>query len=458
MKRIISLLLTIILALGLVICPVYAAEPVSFIKADSYLAMDMTTGKILTSCNADERRYPASTTKMLTAILALENLDPNKVLTADADIVATIGSRYGFYEGEQMTVKDAVNTMLIVSANDIAILLAKAVSGSVTRFADLMNEKAASIGCQNSHFVNPNGLHDDNHYSTAYDLAQIALYCMKNPTFRAIVCQQEYTLANGKTFKTNNWLINDESHAMYVRGVKRYPKYEGCIGIKTGSTPEAGGCLVAAATRGETTILTVILHSPDDSYTRVADSIALLDWAFDTFETFTVMSSGTPMGTIPVKRGSVGNVDVVLSGDIYDTLPKGTPMSSVRTEVNLEEFVMAPVEAGTVVGSLSVYENDKLVGKYDIVAAKSVEKGGILSIFGVEDARAKKIFKTILYVLLGLIAAFICFCACVYITEKRKRAKRKAEKRAKKAAELSKVMDWDSYFQAGSGQDDKQDV
>ena len=245
--------------------------------------------------NADVKRYPASTTKILTCILAIENAEPDALVTVSkrACRLSEKNAKMGLQPGEVWPMEALLYGLMLPSGNDAAIAIAEHVGGSVEGFADLMNAKAAEIGMTNSHFVNPNGLHNDAHYTTARDLSILAGYAMQNETVAKIVAATEYTARSDSgreiLLKSSNRLLRDA-------GAKSYQPYsalyEYAIGIKTGDTHLAGECLVAAARRGETTYLLVLLHgknAPDgvsgqkkDSYAvqRFIDAAKLFDYAF----------------------------------------------------------------------------------------------------------------------------------------------------------------------------------
>lgn len=245
--------------------------------------------------NADERRYPASTTKILTCIIALETCEPDDQVTISkrACRLSEKNSKMGLKPDEVWSMIDLLYGLMLPSGNDAAIAIAEHIGGSVAGFAEIMNEKAKEIGMEHSHFVNPNGLHDDEHYSTARDLAILGAYAMQNERFAEIVAATEYVAygSDGKklTLKSSNRLLRDASANSY----KPYScKYEYAIGIKTGDTHLAGKCLVAAARRNGTTYILVLLHGKNapasasglekDAYTaqRFFDAARLFDYAF----------------------------------------------------------------------------------------------------------------------------------------------------------------------------------
>ncbi len=427
---------------------------------DTYVVVDIRTGDVLLESNSNERMYPASLTKMMTAILAYEyftkqNTGLQTMVYADSEAVEVEPTKFGLKVGEEMTVDEAINIMMLISANDIAIMLGKAIGGTTENFARLMNKKAEEIGLASTHFVTPNGLHDDDHYSTAADLAKLALYLLDNEYLAGVVAQSTYDYQatnrhDSGTVKSTNLLYSDEV-SVYVGNMLTKTKYtRGTVfGVKTGTTPEAGGCLAAAVQRDLTKVLIIILNSRyGDSYQieRYADAHKLLDWTFDNYRTQEVFKAGDSYGIMKVKRGEFNKVETVLSKDVLMTLPANTQEGYVTSEYTLDENITAPFEEGTVVGKLSVYEDGKLFGEYDIVTAKAVAEGGILSIFGIEDAVAHKIFRTAgLIILVIVILLLILFAIRTYNKKKAKR--RKAERARKKAAlEAKRRAEWGDRY------------
>ena len=442
MKKTVSIILALLIALCAVV-PASAASEMPDLTAQAAIVMDLTTGEILYEKNADERMYPASLTKIMTGILTIENVSLGATLTADDEIAVVEPTVLRMKSGEQINAKDALYCMLVASCNDLAELFAKHISGSISEFAKLMNEKAAELGCTGTHFVNPHGLHDDDHYTTARDLSKIITYCMQNDLFREIVSLSEYTITRGpgatkpgsqETVKTTNWLLYNTSTAIFVGPDKRTPKYEGCIGVKTGYTEEAGGCMIAAAERDGTTILTIALGCSGDTrgiYERVVDSIKLLDWGLENFRTYTIMKAGADTGVVRVKRGEVRYVSTALRNDIVTTLETGESESSITTELVMRKSLDAPVERGDVCGTLKVLVDGQVKEEYDVVAVNAVKKGGPLSIFGIEDAVAKKIGKAAVMVLLILVVWFAMYVVFLKVESDRQKARKAAQAKAK---------------------------
>ncbi len=451
-KKFAAFVLTVVMLVSVFfVMPVYGASDAPKIIGESALVMDMTTGKVLYELNADARMFPASTTKMMTAILAIENLNLDNKLTCDDEVAATKGSVLGLKNGEEVNIKALLYATMVRSANDGAVALAKAVSPNVESFANLMNKKAYELGCKDTHFVNPSGLHNDDHYSTARDLALIARYCMQNEVFRDVVKQPSFTLpatnmSDARSVTSTNLMLFDTTDAnrIYVGNELRYCKYDDCIGIKTGYTPEAQGCLVSAATRKGTTILCVVLKS--DNYGRFSDSINLLEWAFKNYRTLNVMTAGTTLGAIKVKRGEFNKVEVELTEDIILTVPAEAADSVISTELQVEEELEAPVSAGQKVGELVVYESGIQKESYKVVACSDVEEGGILSNFYVEDATAKRIFFSIIGVIAFIFVLLVSYVLIKRAENKRKRARRAAKLKAKQAEEARRRQMWEKEY------------
>ena len=247
-----------------------AAPPASVrsMTADAAILMNARTGEVLYEKNGDKREYPASMTKMMTCILSVESgrADLAVTITPFAADVETTRVR----PGEQARLKDLTRQMMLISDNGAALAIAETLGGSEEQFAAMMNRKAREIGAFHTHFVNPNGMPDANHYSTAHDIALIAAYGLRNPEFRKIVGTKASTIyylqpAGYKTYCEN-------TNALLY-------SYPGCTGLKTGWTRAAGGCLAASAMRGDTELIAVVMHS-DDEETRASEAAALLDYGF----------------------------------------------------------------------------------------------------------------------------------------------------------------------------------
>ncbi len=258
-------------------------EPEVKIYSESAILIEKRTGKILYEKNIHDKKYPASTTKILTAIIALENCDLNETQTASAEAINSVKSGYSTANiqiGETFTIGELLDVMMIHSANEAANIIAEHISGSIPEFAKLMNERAKELGCFDSNFVNPNGMHDENHYSTAYDLAQIARHCMKNEKFREIVTKMECSLPTTDLWQEERVFKNTNS--LMLSDNRYYYPY--CNGIKTGFTTPAKNCLIASSNKDGFEVISVILHAEsteDGLSARYLDTINLFEYGYN---------------------------------------------------------------------------------------------------------------------------------------------------------------------------------
>ncbi|MBQ2095046.1 MAG: D-alanyl-D-alanine carboxypeptidase [Firmicutes bacterium] len=451
-RRILGILLIAAVTMGVVPQPSFALTQMPRLEGSAAILLDMTSGEVLYENNADEQRFPASTTKMMTALLALENLDLESDITVDAEAANIGGSGIKLREGEIMNADVMLHAMLIPSSNDCAVAIAKTIAGSVDNFAVMMNAKARELGCKGTNFVNPCGLHEDDHYTTARDLSIIAMECMKNEHFREIVAMPEYTvpatnLSDARDLVSSNLLLWDETerHKIYVGNDLRYPKYDGTIGIKTGYTPQAGGCLVAACEKDGTRLLSVVMECTDMG--RFADTIKLFNWGFENYKTYTVLHGGYSFGDVKVKHGEFNKVEAVLLTDVAYTLPADASVDIMSAQAVLQESIKAPVKKGDDVGVITLYEGDEPVGTYRAVAAKSIAEGGLLSYFGIEDSTAKVIGRIALVVIVLLVLALATYVMIMRRKMKIKKA-RKARKLAQKQQEEAiKRAQWEHYYE-----------
>ena len=236
------------------------------LTADAAILIDAGTGRVLYEKNADKREYPASMTKMMTCILALEKGNPLKTIAISAN-AANVESTE-LYGGEWIHLGDLAYQMMLMSDNGAATAIAEAIGGNVNHFAAMMNEKARALGAERTHFVNANGMPDENHYSTARDMAKIAQYSLRNKDFRQIVSTKSKQVHYERPNK--NLPCTNTNHLLFT--------YDGAIGVKTGYTHAAQGCLAAAATRNGRTLIAVIMHAGWDS--RFTEAATLLDYGF----------------------------------------------------------------------------------------------------------------------------------------------------------------------------------
>ncbi len=355
------------------------------IYAPACILMESSTGKILYSKNANAKMYPASTTKVMTAILTLEKCNLNDIVTVSHDAVFNVPSTYShasLREGEQLTVEQLLYVLLIPSANDAAFALAEHIGGSVENFATMMNEKAVELGCKNTHFVNPNGIHDENHYSTAYDLALMGQYAMKNAIFRKIVSTTTYNLPTtnkydkeDRIFATTNELLKSPSSSTY---------YKYATGAKTGYTDAAKNCIIATASKDSTDLIVVILHdekTDEGLNTRAADCKTLFEYGFNNFSLRTISTSDSIEQTITVSGATeeTKKLDLITTEDVSAYLPNEFDTSSIEKNITLNTDITAPITKGSVIGQITYTANGETYTA-DLVASHDVYQFDIIKI------------------------------------------------------------------------------
>lgn len=423
----------------------HVITPVPSIVAQTGILIDAKTGTILYNNAIDEQKEPASTTKMITGLLAIEKLAMDRVVTIDKETAFTGGSRIYLMEEEKITVEELLYALFLESANDAAVALAKEMAGSVDDFAVMMNERAKELGAKNTNFVNPNGLHAEGHVSTSYDLAMIAKEAMKNPTFRKYVNTYKHTIQptnkqeEPRYLYNTNRLLYDTRTKVCANGVLRTAKYDGVTGIKTGYTSEAGGCLVAGAERNGTELIAVALKSTDKG--RFGDSIALLDWGFENYHTVKTIDKDTNLGKIKVNKGAENEVALVTATDGYATVPIDQTDENLTKVVKISENVDAPVDEGQVVGTVDFFQGDICLSSVNVVAKKNVELGGALAVFGVSNKSAVKIYSGV-GIFIGL--AGVAIATLLFI--RYKNIKRRKQRRAERAMRIAMERERDKLY------------
>lgn len=417
--RFLALLLLLVMLL-----PMSAkAAPAPDVEATAALLIDATYNEVLYELNIHEKRHPASITKIMTALLALEAVDRGELALSDM-ITAPQGihndlspdsSTQNIKSGERMSLLDLLYCVLVPSANEGCNMVAFAVSGSIPDFVDLMNRRAAELGMTNTHFTNTHGLPDENHYTTAWDIWLLSQQAMKNETFRTIVATKEYrvpatNMSGERHFYNTNALLSQLKHRGYV--------YKPAIGIKTGTTGDAGLCLVSAAQLNDRTLYCVVLgaelkHQPDNSYKRMnfSETIRLYEWGFKNFSYRTITEDKDPVAQLEVTLSDTDHVLVRPEGSLSALLPNDLDLNEFTKTITLDsQSVEAPVAEGQVLGTITLSYNGREYGSLDLVALNDVERSDLL--FYID--RCEKFFaqtwvKIVLVVLIVLIIALIIF-------------------------------------------------
>ena len=420
-------IICILFAAVLLATPALAATaPEHPVAAKGAILYELNTDTVLLEQDADARLYPASTTKLMTALVAMEYGNPEDIITVPAaavDGLFELGSASYLLAGEEISFMDLMEYMLIASGNDAANAMAIHISGSISAFADLMNNRAQELGCTNTHFVNPHGLHDEEHYTSARDLLRIAKAAMQNPTIAEIVAKDEVVLPitnkhpQTTTKYTTNYLISRKSTREYY--------YEGAIGIKTGTTTPAGLCLVAACVKGDYTYYTVVLGAEkgeNGERNQFIETAKLFDYGAENFSQQVMLSSSEPIAEVPVRLSNEkDSVVVTPSENITAMLPNAFETSDLTMKYTVEESVAAPVQAGDVLGKLTVSYEGK-TWQLDLVASSDAARSTVLYILDrITGFFASTAFKIIVAAIVALIVILVVYVILV----NRRRAKRR---------------------------------
>lgn len=355
------------------------------LDATAALLVSPDSGMVLYSKNADQKRYPASTTKIMTALLTLENVSNlDETVTSEAvdfENVTADSSNAGILLGEQVTVRDLLYALMLPSANEAAYMLARHVGGSWEQFVDMMNDRAAELGCTGTHFCNPCGLHEEDHYTTAHDLYLIAKEAMKDATFRDIVSTVQHRMA-----KTNL----HEERIIYTTNQLIFSSfqpwsYANCLGIKTGHTSQAGNCFVGYAEYGDAKLFSVVLGCSDSSkeYPSVAasftDTKKLCQWGFENFTSKTLARQGEEVTYTKVKLSTDTNqLLLTAKADVVALLPKDLDVKELELVEDIPEEVKAPVKAGDPIGTATYRYNGTDYGTVELVALNDISRSTVL--------------------------------------------------------------------------------
>lgn len=338
------------------------ASTIPNIEAQSYVLLEPVTGRILIEKNSEERRAMASTTKIMTAIVAIEKGVLSSKVKVSSKASSIGGSSFYLRAGESMSLENMLYGLLLPSGNDAAIAIAEHISGSEKNFVYLMNLKAREIGAFNTHFMNPHGLDEPGHYTTARDLAIIAKYAWRIPEFREIV-------------KTRDKVINDGSYTRHIYNTNRLLwKNSEIIGIKTGYTGNAGRCLVASAMRNGFQLISVVLGSKD----HFGDSYALLNYGFSHFKYMKVVTKSNLYATVKVKNGMLDRALLAAAEDVFLPIAE---KEVVELKISVPDSVSAPIIKNQSIGEIYVYINGKYVSKTNLISAQDIREKTLLDIF-----------------------------------------------------------------------------
>lgn len=341
--------------------------------------VEPNTGKVIYEKNAHEKMYPASTTKILTALVVLEKckLTDKAVVSKKAiDLVPEGYSNPVLKVGEELSISDLLCALLIPSSNEAANVLAEHVSGNIEDFAKLCNNRAKELGCENLHFVNPNGIHDSNHYCTAYDLYLIAKECRKYDIFNDIVKRTSFTLPATNIYPRNDRILKNTNYLILPNSSSYYYQY--CTGIKTGHTTPAGECLVASSLKDNIDLISVVLGGGTNSKglnERFYDTKQLFEFVYNNYSLNKIANKDYVVKTIDISNATkeTASLDLVIKTDISTIVPNNIDTKNIEKTISIDDNIVAPIEENQVLGQIT-FHADGLNYTVDIVASHDVEK------------------------------------------------------------------------------------
>ncbi|HLR34380.1 MAG TPA: D-alanyl-D-alanine carboxypeptidase family protein [Tissierellales bacterium] len=330
------------------------------VHGEGVILMDTDSGRVLYEYNPYSELSMASTTKIMTALVALENGNLDDIVTIKKSSVGIEGSSIYLYEEEEISLEDLLYGLMLRSGNDAAIAIAEFIGGSVDGFVELMNKKAKEIGARNTNFTNPHGLSDENHYTTSYDLTIITRAALKNENFNKIV-------------KTQKWVANREKNQYFYNKNKTLWQYEGGDGVKTGYTKKAGRCLVASATRNDLQLISTVLN--DGNWFN--DCYELLDYGFQNFSQVIIYDAGQYVENVEVINGNKDKVPIVTKNSFTYPLRK-EEIDKITVFYKLPPGIEAPIKKGEEIGEISVYLDGKLIHTEKMITKENINKLNIL--------------------------------------------------------------------------------
>ncbi|MDR0357435.1 MAG: D-alanyl-D-alanine carboxypeptidase [Clostridiales Family XIII bacterium] len=438
-RRVAATAITILAAIAICFSPVFRADELSVygeegeidysappeIIASSAVLMDMRSGDVLFEKEKDAQREPAGLTKIMSALLALENLKPEDTITVEEQTYASDGSGLYLLAGETITVDNLLYALMLPMENDVAVPLAKAIDGSAEAFAERMNARAAELGMTGTHFVNPNGNHVDGQYSTAFDIALLAREAMRNERIRQYASAREHALPASekqgeRTVLNANKLLFDESTTVTVYGNKRIILCDGAVGLKNGYTAQAGNCIAAVASRDGLDLIAIAMGGGTKGV--YADALEMLEYGFHNYEILTVFKKGDKAAEVAVTGGKDKQVNAVFAADIVATVAKGVTIGGLDIRTEVDESLEAPVTRGAIVGVATAYLGEEKLGETELVTDASTDKTELRKIFNVSG----KVLSAVLKVAICLVAALaIWIIVAVIRSEANKRGRRR---------------------------------
>lgn len=447
-KRIFCVLTVIIIAFSALTVPASAYTPSTFeVDAEGALLVNLDSGDRLYSKNTDRKLYPASLTKLMTAILLYESTDEldTEIVTvseyAIKSLEGTDSSTGGLKVGEELTVRQMLYVLLLSSANDAANAIAEYVSGSIEDFVALMNSKAEALGMTDTHYANAHGLHDFDHYTTVNDMYTLTKTFLDIPLLKEISYSTTYKLeatnmSSARSYTTTNFLLLNNGQTCTADKYKNqayYYKY--AKGLKTGYTDPAGRCLISTATKNGYTYLCILMNSPvyDDKGNKIriefGDTKALYEWAFNEFEYKSVLQSGEIVSEAPVELSwDTDYVSAAPAEDFSAIIPKAADASTLSFNVEwYKESFDAPIKKGDILGECDITYGGEVLGTVTLVATQDIKRNALLYIGRGIQNFFKAVFGSVPFlIILGVVVAavVIFIIICIILNSPRRRRRR----------------------------------
>ena len=431
-KRHFFTLFTLFLLISGLVVSAFALTPSPTHHAYAIVLADANTGDIIYAQNEHEQINPASTTKIMTALLAVEALDRGDVNIHDmlvtsqaalADMVPA-GANIGLEVDEEMRFESLLYAVMLVSANDATNVIAERLGGTIDNFVQMMNDRARELGALNTNFRNAHGLTQDGHYSTAYDLFRITEFAIQNPRFVELYSELErFDPATSRTFVSTN-RMKDPTAPEY---------YHGALGVKTGFTNAAGWCLVSTATRGDISLLAVVMGVPADvdGINHFSETAALYDWAFENLEYTEILPANTEITRVPISLGDgADTIGLRPQHSVNALVLQGTTLQDIRQEIVLffdeeAEPLVAPVSQGTVLGQVTFYADGRTFGPMPLIAGETVALSRTAHLrYEVGNTLGSTWVRVVIIVLVLLLALYVVYAVNYSIKKRRRRKER----------------------------------
>ena len=420
------LLLAILCSLSFSFRAAAAREGEPKIRSNAAILYEVTSGELVYEKNGKQKAYPASTTKIMTALLALENCEMDEPVTVTRAALNTVSpgsSIAGLQNGEVLSMYEMLECLLVASGNDAASVIAVHIGGTVAQFVEMMNERSRELGCTSTHYTNPSGLHDEEHYTTAEDLLKVTVEAMKHPEFVEIVGSAQVTIP--ETNKVDHPRYFNNTNQLISQAVTSVNLYSKATGIKTGHTTPAGYCLVSSAENGDLSYIAVVLGGYIDENTgrnySYVDSINLFLWGFSDFKYRTIVSTSDLVKELEVDLAKEKDFVILRAAeDVTAFLHEDDDIDAIFTKtISVQENITAPVERGDILGTMTILRGSEVYARVDLIATNTVERSEGLYYFEQLGAFFEKPLVRAFVAL--LLAALIVYIIFVILYNKRRR-------------------------------------